>query len=132
MTYNVIKKQSNLILKLQLNVYLSFFEYLITFRSKSKTSAYSERFLGFSIYISNTTNRTDGSLCFKNNIYTRSTIANPFTVNCRRHGRYVIYYNNRTNNPFPNGVSKDGAYNELCEFDIFGTFLLLQSICLIL
>lgn len=33
------------------------------------------------------------------------------SVNYRRHDRTVIYYNNRTNNPFSKGYSTDGAYN---------------------
>lgn len=58
-------------------------------------------FLGFSVYISNTTTKEDGALCFKDIVYTKETIPNPLNISCRLNGRFVIYYNNRTNTPFP-------------------------------
>lgn len=56
------------------------------------------RFLGFSVFISNTTNKKDGILCFKDSYYTKATIPNPINITCPRNvsGRVVIYYNNRT------------------------------------
>ncbi|XP_052694343.1 protein draper-like, partial [Crassostrea angulata] len=84
-----------------------------------KNNAHTNRFLGFSIYVSNTTYRKDWKLCFKDNNYTRATIPNPINVTCLIHGRFVIYYNNRTHSPFPAGYSTY-AFNDLCEVEVYG------------
>ncbi|XP_056002935.1 receptor-type tyrosine-protein phosphatase T-like isoform X2 [Ostrea edulis] len=83
-------------------------------------NGYTARFLGFSVYISNTTNKDDGVLCFKDTMYTNATIPNPTNITCPRHGRYVIYYNERLQNvTYPDGYSQY-AKNELCEFEVYG------------
>lgn len=82
---------------------------------------YNDRFLGFSLFVSNTTNTSDGFLCFKDRgVYNKSTIPVIFNTNCSVHGQYVIYYNERlTGVPYPKDYSPY-AYNELCEVEVFG------------
>nr|XP_022306632.1 protein draper-like isoform X1 [Crassostrea virginica] len=84
-----------------------------------ETNPYTTRFLGFSVYLSNTTNKDDGILCFKDRGYTKATIPNPTNITCINHGRYLIYYNNRTHSPFPVGYSSY-AFSELCEIQVYG------------
>lgn len=91
------------------------------FKSDGNNSLTS-KFLGFSLYISNTTTKEDGILCFKDTTYTRETIPNPLNISCHLSGRYVIYYNNRTNSPLPAGYS-DYAYSELCEVEVYGNLI---------
>ncbi|XP_078329297.1 uncharacterized protein LOC111114324 isoform X3 [Crassostrea virginica] len=76
-------------------------------------------FLGFSVYISNTTDKENGVLCFRDTTYTKSTIPNPVNVTCPYHGRYVIYFNNRTHHPYPTDYSLHAA-SDLCEVQVYG------------
>ena len=80
------------------------------------------RFLGFSVFVSNTTKKEDGVLCFKDTNYIGVTIPNPINISCQYHGRYVFYYNNRTHPPYPNGYDKY-AYDELCEVEVNGMWV---------
>ncbi|XP_061194984.1 stabilin-2-like [Saccostrea echinata] len=81
---------------------------------------YTSRFLGFSLYISNTTERNSGELCFHDTEFTKSTIPDTFNTTCTKQGQYVIYYNSRPqNNDTLRGLSQE-AFSELCEVEVYG------------
>ncbi|XP_052696235.1 multiple epidermal growth factor-like domains protein 11 [Crassostrea angulata] len=76
-------------------------------------------FLGFSVYVSNTTDRLQGTLCYKDDNFTLDTIPAVFTTTCPVHGQYVIYYNERLPGvTYPRGYSGNVA-TALCEVDVY-------------
>ncbi|XP_048749743.2 multiple epidermal growth factor-like domains protein 10 [Ostrea edulis] len=81
---------------------------------------YSGRFVGFSLYVSNTSDISHGHLCVPDTNYTRDTIPAVLNVTCPVHGQYVIYYNERLQGKiYPPGYSGE-AFNELCEVEVYG------------
>lgn len=77
------------------------------------------RLLGFSVYVSNSTDKEEGSICFyDDNVYNPSTIPEKPTLNCKMHGRYVIFYNERKQGQPPSYGRE--AFVELCEFEVYG------------
>nr|XP_022305386.1 tyrosine-protein kinase receptor Tie-1-like [Crassostrea virginica] len=92
-----------------------FIQYMTGNRVWDENNVYTRSFPGFSVYISNTANKEDGVLCFRDKNYTRATIPNLVNITCSYHGRYVIYYNNRTHPPY-----YTYALNHLCEVEVYG------------
>ncbi|XP_056017470.1 receptor-type tyrosine-protein phosphatase epsilon-like [Ostrea edulis] len=68
------------------------------------------RFAGFSLYVSNTTVKEDGYLCYKNG---QELPTLDFNTTCVKHGRYVIFYNERLD-------GTEIVYTELCEVTVTG------------
>lgn len=77
---------------------------------------------GFFLYISNTTSKEDGCLCFHEIQNKTNTPLEDQSIKCHVHGRYVIYYNERRPDvEYPIYYSKF-AYVELCEVEVYGEY----------
>lgn len=76
------------------------------------------RFAGFSLYVSNTTYRNSGYLCYKDGPELPPL---DFNKDCTAHGRYVIFYNERlAGTNYPSGFVKENVVTELCEVTVTG------------
>lgn len=84
------------------------------------SSLFTSSFLGLSVYVSNTTDKLQGTLCFKDSFYTVDTIPANLTITCPIHGQYVIYYNERlTGVTYPDTYTPS-AENNVCEVEVYG------------
>ena len=83
-------------------------------------SSFPSMFLGFSIYVSNTTDKLKGTLCYKT-LFNTSTIPSVFNTTCLVHGQYVIY-NNERQPGVNNSQYSQYAWNEICELEVFGKY----------
>lgn len=93
---------------------------IVNFFHQGPDNGFTKRFLGFSMYVSNSTDRTKGKLCFKDTGFTINTIPAVLNITCFAHGQYVIYYNERLQGvTYPDDYS-EWAFNELCEVEVFG------------
>lgn len=76
------------------------------------------RFAGFSLFVSNTTDGQNNSLCYKNG---PELPLLDFNKTCTKHGRYVIFYNERLEETiYPPGYEINSVFTELCEVTVTG------------
>ncbi|XP_078327577.1 uncharacterized protein LOC111116527 isoform X2 [Crassostrea virginica] len=82
--------------------------------------AFTHRMAGFFLYVSNTTSKEDGHLCFHEIQTVNSTPSADQKINCPVHGRYVIYYNERLPGVDYPSYYSEFAFYELCELEVYG------------
>lgn len=78
--------------------------------------------LEFSIYVSNTTSKSDGVLCYTDDNFTVDTFPEVFDTPCPVNGQYVIYYNERHNVTYPH--YDNYVFNSLCEVEVYGWYFM--------
>lgn len=76
------------------------------------------RMAGFYLYVSNTTLKEDGKLCYHSS--EREILSEDQHINCSVQGRYVIYFNERQPNATDFSYYSKFAFNELCEVEVYG------------
>ncbi|XP_062607047.1 uncharacterized protein LOC134268816 [Saccostrea cucullata] len=81
---------------------------------------FASRFQGFHLYISSTTNRLDGHLCFHDTTNNNSTIPAVVNITCPVHGQFVIYYNKRPQNSYSASRFSDDDFNAFCKVEVLG------------
>lgn len=72
------------------------------------------------MFVSNSTIKSDGELCFKDTSFNRTTVPQILNITCIVHGQYVIYYNERLPNKTYPSYYSSFAHNELCEVEVHG------------
>ena len=87
----------------------------------SEPPAFTDRMAGFFLYVSNTTSKKDGHLCFHEMQTLNTTPSADQNINCSIHGRYVFYYNERLPSVTYPSYYSEFAFYELCELEVYGT-----------
>ncbi|XP_062583943.1 uncharacterized protein LOC134245691 [Saccostrea cucullata] len=91
----------------------------ILYRTDNVSGAYIGRFAGFFLYVSNTTFKEEGYLCFHEIQKVNSTPTEDHRINCTVNGRYVIFYNERRPDVAYPAYYSQYAFNELCEVEVY-------------
>lgn len=116
---------TNSIIELRLNIVMSTSPsancYHVQFTHKSKhftATRQRGRFAGFSLYVSNTTDRQTGYRCH----YDKENVPPlDYSINCVSHGRFVIFFNERKSEAtYPFGFETNSVFTELCEVTVQG------------
>lgn len=78
------------------------------------------RIAGFFVYVSNTSFKDDGYLCYHDESTDQNMLSLDQHINCTLQGRYVIFYNERIAGvQYPSFYSRY-AYNDLREVEVYG------------
>lgn len=83
-------------------------------------SIFAKYYLGFAVYVSNTTNRNDGVLCYKEHVLSKRTLPDRVTMRCLQTAQYVIYYNEHRSGVVYNSDYSHGVFEDLCEVEVYG------------
>lgn len=103
-----------------LHVFSSGILYFYTFVSFEGPGPFVNRMAGFSLYVSNTTSKEQGYLCYKDQ--SGGTPSVKQNISCSIYGHYVIYYNERSRDQNSSFLSRY-AFNELCEVEVYGEYV---------
>lgn len=88
--------------------------------NEKRPTTFTSRMAGFSLYVSNTTSKDDGHLCFHEIQNAVGTPSEDQRIQCPFHARYVIYYNERRPEVVYPSYYSEFAYSELCEVEVYG------------
>lgn len=82
------------------------------------------RFAGFSLYISDSGDIGESTVCYKSGSEIPPL---NFTAECTEYKRYVIFHNERLDGvTYPEGYETSNVYTELCEVIVHGKILFIS------